>query len=528
MPRWIRSSESLTGYLQDLLYNSYDTVVTGQVLDSLLPRIAKDSCAELLYHAERVVQGPAMTMQLRGVRLDYGAMRPLIRTLKAEGKDLRKKMDEYVRPYREGREAEVKAELEKAKRDSEDESLTGRERQRARFAIKRAEKALVECRGFSYGKALEPSTQQIQKFLYGEVGLKKERNRDGKVSADKTVLARIARKYPKWTDFCNTILDMRDKEKQIEKLEVGPSPDGRMRCCINVGATETDRTSSNEDPFGDGTNMQNWDRRLRVVVVPDEGWILVNADLAQADSRGVAYLSGDEGYIRAHEEGNVHVAAGRAFWPELAWTGDSDRDKKLMKQTPVPWIRQPDPEPGQDASVGYYDIAKRGQHGGNFMMSDRGMAHLCGCSVAVAAQMQDRYYSNFPGIPEWHQYIRAQIREFRELISPFARRRQFFGRRWEDSTVREAVAHLPQHITGWVTKLGMWRVWKSYDPDRIQLLLEGHDAGLYQVRTEDLEAAIELIIEAMTVRVPVVDFRGTKRTMVIPVEVQTGPNWRDC
>lgn len=72
-------------------------------------------------------------------------------------------------------------------------------------------------------------------------------------------------------------------------------PDGRMHPLLNpIGATTTARMSSS------GPNMQNFskkDPRMRGIVLPDPGYVLVTADFAQVELRVVAALAREEKMI---------------------------------------------------------------------------------------------------------------------------------------------------------------------------------------------------------------------------------------
>src|ERR1019366_4689484 len=91
-------------------------------------------------------------------------------------------------------------------------------------------------------------------------------------------------------------------------------------------------------------------------------------------------------------------------------------------------------------SYTYRDVAKRLGHGSNYHGSPFGIAQAVGVPVRVVEEFQSRYFSAFPAIPEWHASVQAQLRSEQLLDTPPGRRRQFFGRPWEDSTLREAIA----------------------------------------------------------------------------------------
>jgi len=105
------------------------------------------------------------------------------------------------------------------------------------------------------------------------------------------------------------------------------------------------------------------------------------------------------------------------------------------------------------------------------------------------------------------------------LYTALGRRRSFFGRLNDDTTIREAIANEPQSLVGDIANLGIYRVWHDLEP-YVQVLAQMHDAGLFQVREASLEWAISQIRTRMTVPVSV-----NSKTMTIPVGIAVGYNW---
>jgi len=126
----------------------------------------------------------------------------------------------------------------------------------------------------------------------------------------------------------------------------------------------TGRWSSSSSPFNTGTNLQNVTKDLRGIFVPDPGYVLFDADLEQAESRVVAYLSEDEGYIKACEEGDLHTTVVKMIWPHRDWTGDLQRDRAMAEEK---YYRD----------FSYRDICKRAGHGANYGLTVDSLArHL--------------------------------------------------------------------------------------------------------------------------------------------------------
>jgi DNA polymerase I-like protein with 3'-5' exonuclease and polymerase domains len=145
--------------------------------------------------------------------------------------------------------------------------------------------------------------------------------------------------------------------------------------------------------------------------------------------------------------------------------------------------------------------------------------------VAQAREAQRRYFEAFPEIRDWQRHMAGLVKEQMPLVGPLGRVATLFGRPWDDHTRKQGLAFPPQGGVGDILNLGLYRLWKDHDPDLVQLLAQVHDAILGQYPLGRREDALRAITEAMRIETPVVDFLGTTRTCVIPVEVAVGGNW---
>ena len=337
--------------------------------------------------------------------------------------------------------------------------------------------------------------------------------------------------------FVTLILAIRDYDKKLQVLRSQLDPDGRMRCSYNVVGTENGRWSSSENAFGRGTNLQNISPTMRRMFCADDGWRMVSTDLEQAESRLVAGLvwqaTGDDGYWNACLSGDLHTTVCQMAWPELSWTGDDKLDKELAERT----------YPGLKYS--YRDVAKRIGHGSNYRGTAYGIAMQVGIPVRVVEDFQRRYFTAFPGIQLWHQLLITELQLQNYLDTPLGRRRWFFSRVTDDSTIREAIAYKPQSTIGELLNLALLRVWIRSLPDHVrtkhfpsspplpcalQLLLQNHDAFGFQIpMSADLSPILAEVKKELEIPIPIVrtheDGTTEVRHLVIPGEFVTGWNW---
>ena len=284
--------------LREWVYNGLDCCLT-QELQAKIPEPPGPT-----YAINRALQAPALEMMLRGIRVDF---------------------------------------------DAREEILTDIE-----YRLTRLDQILQTLADVVWSAPLNPnSPKQLIEFFYERMKIKpiiKYDKGNRRVTTDRDALEKIASKYMFAAPIVRTILAMRDLRKRQSVLRKNISPDGRIRTSYNIAGTETGRWSSSTNAFHEGDNLQNWEDFLRRILISDPGMKFAYIDLEQAESRAVAYLSGDEAYIEACESGDLHTTVCKMVWPGLPWTGRPDDKKKVAGLT---FYRD----------MTYRDMAKRGGHG---------------------------------------------------------------------------------------------------------------------------------------------------------------------
>ena len=245
-----------------------------------------------------------------------------------------------------------------------------------------------------------------------------------------------------------------------------------------------------------------------------------NFDLEQADARNVGAICWNLGlpdiescgtYLDACEAADLHTTVCKIVWPELPWTSDERKNRELCDDRANPFHH----------SYTHRDCAKRTGHGVNYLGLSN-VAKATGIPLATLEWFRSRYFAAFPCIPEWHKWVRAQLKGPHQITTLMGRRRYFYGRYDDDNTVREAVAYEPQSVTADIVNTGLLNVWRANLPG-VQILAQVHDSILIQY-PEDLER--DIIPQVLSLmRVPINLSRG--RTFVIPCEAKVGYNWGD-
>ena len=446
------------------IYNGLDCCVTAEVLDAIKPQLNNQSRAT--YEFEKALQGPVMEMKLRGVLVDQAQRDSMIKEWEEDAARLQ---DQLMSILCEG---------------------------------------IGVDKGFNYRSPL-----QLKRLMYEVLGFAPIKKRNSKGSYEPTVNRDALEQLDAYfyaQPIVSHILGLRDLHKKVGVLRTGIDPDGRMRTSYNIAGTTTGRFSSSLSDFGTGTNLQNIEERLRRVFVADPGYKFAYIDLEQAESRLVGAIEWnlfeDGRYLDACESGDLHTSVCRLAWADaLSWTGDLKRDREVAEQ---PFYRQ----------HSYRHMAKVLGHGTNYNGKPFTMAKHTKLDTQLIAAFQHKYFTAFPAHQRWHARVASDLIQHGYLDTLTGRRRWFFGRRNDDTTVREAIAYNPQGSVGDILNRGMLNVWRL---GIVQLLLQIHDAILIQYPEHLEDEVLPKVLK--TIQVPVE--LNKDRVLVIPSEAQVGWNW---
>lgn len=345
------------------------------------------------------------------------------------------------------------------------------------------------------------SPQQIGKLLYDDMRLPAPKSR----STDEDSIKVLQAKFHK-VEVLNYILQYRGIE-QVRKniLSAKVDPDGRMRCSYSP-TTDFGRFKSYENPFGSGCNMQNVPRdpNIRRMFTADDGCVMIEADLEQAELRDVAYWSGDPTLLRLlnEEGGDVHTEMAKMIL-------DKDTINSLERQ-----------------------LGKTIVHAVDLMQSARGVVKSCRLKLGLdmketeARQLINRYLSRFPCIKSvFHEGVKAELaNNKRTLVNPFGREITFHDR-WGNELFRRGAAFLMQSTIGDLlnTILMLW--WNGHC--RVgELLMQLHDALYVQCHESTLDGCLSLLAIAFSYTFPMRSLSGIDYPEVfIPVKFKVSRRW---
>ena len=352
------------------------------------------------------------------------------------------------------------------------------------------------------------SPAQVKRLAYETLKLKPVMLH-GKQTVNKTALEKLSIASPAIAE----VIGIRRDRKLLSTYINVPTDevDGRMKFSLNSTGAETGRLSSSASVFGSGTNLQNWPKSLRNIIVPDNDTLeFTQADLKGAESMVVMHLCGDEMGIKMLADGkNLHVHNAQILWPDKS-------EQDILDDKEQGRIENRDP-----MSI-MYDRAKRIEHGCNYQMSWVALQKVIKCSAAEAKMLIARFLMHKPNLGIWHKEVEHEITTTRTMTTPLGRKRIFYGR-FGPELFREATAYVPQETVAHVLNIGLIRVYKELcNHPQVNLINQVHDSILLEHPRYMRERVHNKLPDLMKVNLTI---KG--REFHIPIDIEVGDNWRD-
>lgn len=267
-----------------------------------------------------------------------------------------------------------------------------------------------------------------------------------------------------------------------------------------------------DDPYG--VELPN----IRSMIVPDRGYVLVEADLARADAQVCAWDAGCAALKVAFARGDdIH----------------SDNARWMYGQQIAPRSLHVN-------GMSFRDNGKRAVHLTDYAGGYRTLAASCALAERRAAEFI-HYWSRelHPEIGAWHDDWTDRMRGRRMVVATnkFGFRRIYTDR--TDRLLGQVLAWICQSTVSVVINKAMKRIDCAEDimgrprcggcvvcnlrnSDDLHILLQVHDSVLMQIREQRVAEIIPLVLEAMQVTVPYTD------PLVIATEIKFSPrHWGD-
>jgi DNA polymerase I len=345
------------------------------------------------------------------------------------------------------------------------------------------------------------SPKQLQAILFDELGLPaKLKTPTGQPSTNEEALDAIADDHP----LPRLILEYRGLAKlrstYTEKLAEMVSPrDGRVHTSYHQGAVATGRISSNDPNLQNIPVRTEEGRRIRQAFIAPKDWLVMAADYSQIELRIMAHLSGDEGLVRAFQEGgDIH----RATAAEVFGLDPKDVTSNQRR------------------------AAKAINFGLMYGMSAFGLARQLGVDRGEASDYMARYFSRYPGVHAFMEATRERAHRDGYVETLFGRRLYLENLTARNQALRagaeRAAVNAPMQGTAAdIIKRAMITVaaWLK-GRDDAHMLMQVHDELVFEVRADAIDTVREAVRERMSgaaeLRVPLI------------VDVGVGKNWDEA
>lgn len=357
------------------------------------------------------------------------------------------------------------------------------------------------------------SPKQLVNYFYIQKGYKPYINRkSGRPSVDMDALKRLARKG---SEEALILLKYRKLAKlKSTYIDVTLDSRNRLTCSFNPVGTKQGRLSSSKNIFGEGTNLQNQPAQMKKFMLADEGYLLFDVDLSQAENRIVAYVAPETKMINAFEtEMDVHSLTASLIFNE-----------------PIEQIIE-EHNAGIPCELGTGDQTKRfwgkkANHGLNYGLGYKTFALYYELPEKDAKFIVERYHQAYPGVRGYHQWVKMKLRASRTLENLMGRKRLFLDR-WGDELFKQAYSFIPQSTVADIINFkGILLIYNDPMFKEFVLLNQVHDSIVFQVPISlsltDLFTKLNALKQSLET-----PLTYNNRTFFIPADFKVGLNLKD-
>ena len=357
----------------------------------------------------------------------------------------------------------------------------------------------------------------------------------GKIPLDK-----FAARHPLNKFFADRITKYRSTLKLISSyLKDGVMIEGNsILYSLNPHNTDTGRLTGKESAFWCGPPIHGIPRdkedeeyNIKELFIAPSGFLIGECDREKAESVGTAYITGDEKLIEAvNSQRDFHANNAAAFFG-LSYDDIYDDVKKKAKDKPL------------------RDLSKRTNHGANYLMGAGVLLDTMGIANVIRAKkllhlpdtmrllevteyLLRRFEETYPVLRgAYAQWVRSQVVTVRMLIGATGWVRYCFDNPAKDKrALNSYVAHNAQSLNAMELNQAWLRVFKEvWLPNQkdFRLCCQIHDSIVFYYRQGRVDLAWE-VKRCMEHPLEVTDFRGTKRTMLIPSALSAeATRWSD-
>ena len=359
------------------------------------------------------------------------------------------------------------------------------------------------------------SSQQLGDILFNELRLPPTKRTQKGFSTDASSLERLKHVLdegkledvdPRAYDVLNKVLEYRQltkiKSTYVDALPSLVNPEtGRIHTSYNQTGSATGRVSSNDPNVQNIPVRTELGRRVRKAFVAQNApdWTLLAADYSQIELRVLAQLSSDPGLVEAFLEGqDIHAATASLVYG-------------VPVSEVVPHMRR---------------IAKIMNFGVIYGLSPFGISQQTGLSQEEGKQFIETYFGKYPGIRNYIDSAKAQVKETGYVATLMGRRRYIPEIHSSNFQVRAAgermAINMPiQGTAADIVKISMVRLQERLDAlkMRTMMIIQVHDELIFEAPQEEIDELQAIVLDVMP--------SAMELAVPLDVELKTGHTWGD-
>lgn len=492
--KWMRTGGS---YHKFWLYNAKDSLVCQEAFPQIMERLSAQGNIET-YEEQRRLIHPLMFMQARGMLVDNDG-------LKASSEQAEEKLTEKILGLSQLVGCEVAFKVEK---EPDMYKVTNRSDSSSIIIPKNEFTKLCKTSNIlNIG-----SSPQLAELFYSRLGHKPYLDK-GHVTTNDDAMKRLVRKGVKEAIFVRDIRKIYKLKSTYYDMKM--SSDGRLRSAMNPIGAVSGRLASSQDIFGEGGNVQNLPPVFQQFVLADDGYVMYIPDLSQAENRTTANIAPEPLMLKAFAEDiDIHsLTGGMISGLEMAEVKRQDKESIMC--------------PLGTGEYTWRFWGKKCNHSLNYDLGYKSFALRFEMPETQAKMLVEKFHKVYPGIRQYHTWIRTLLQQNRTLINCFGRVRVFMDK-WGDELFKEAYSWIPQSsIADKVNRQGINYIY--YNPELfrfLELLNQIHDSLVFQIPVSIgwKEHARMLLLIKKSLEAPMI-WHG--KSFVIPLEFKFGFNMKD-
>lgn len=344
------------------------------------------------------------------------------------------------------------------------------------------------------------SPKQLGEILFDKMGLKGGKKTKTGYSTAADVLEKLAPDYP----IVAEILEYRGlaklKSTYADGLSAFIGEDGRIHTKFQQTITATGRLSSTEPNLQNIPMRTELGRQIRKVFVPEDGYVLMDADYSQIELRVLAHMSGDEALIEAYAMSeDIHrITASKVFHVPFSEVTDLQRRN-----------------------------AKAVNFGIVYGISSFGLSQDLSISTKEAKAYIDQYFATYPGIKAFLDKLVSDAKELGYVETLYGRKRpvpelkssNFMQRSFGE---RIAMNSPIQGTAADIMKLAMIKVYQGLTAAGLKsrLILQVHDELVIETLKSEVDKVRDILYHSMK--------EAAKLKVELEVDLHTGHTWYDA